>query len=112
MLCHGLQDIVLRFIIYHATAHKISPRDSENIVSRFIRYRVPTEPGSFSASEVTVRMGRIRHTLPVLWHFRTMTPAFPTAFMRLIAPRLVPLHAAWHIALNLFFHHNTLPPFS
>ena len=89
MLCHGLQDIV----------------------SRRSAAMYPTEPGSFSASEVTVRMGRIRHTLPALWHFRTMNPAFPPAFMRLIAPRLVPLHAARHIALNLVFHHNTLPPF-
>lgn len=90
MLCHGLQDIV----------------------SRRSAAMYPTEPGSFSASEVTVRMGRIRHTLPVLLLFRTMTPAFPTAFIRLIAPRLVPLHAARYIALNLVFHHNTLTPFS
>lgn len=89
MLCHGLQDIV----------------------SRRSAAMYPTEPSSFSASEVTVRMGRIRHTLPVLLLFRTMTPAFPTAFMRLIAPRLVPIHVARHIALNLVFHHNTLPPF-
>lgn len=82
------------------------------MVSRCSAAMYPAESSILSASEVTVRMGRIRHTLPVLWYFRTMTPAFPPAFMRLIAPHLVPLHAARHIALNLFFHHNTLPSFS
>ncbi len=134
MLCHGLQDIVSRFMIYHATAYKISPRDLQNIVSRFIRccvmackischglwyimrrliryllatYKIschglqdivsrrsaamyPTEPGSFSASEVTVRMGRIRHTLPALLLFRTMTPAFSVQYIRLSRPFYAP----------------------
>ena len=95
-----------RLIRYLLATYKISCHGLQDIVSRRSAAMYPTEPGSFSASEVTVRMGRIRHTLPVLWHFRTMTPAFSVQYIRLSRPFLC---ASLRLASCLFMLHGTSP---
>ena len=95
-----------RLIRYLLATYKISCHGLQDIVSRRSAAMYPTESGSFSASEVTVRMWRIRHTLPALLLFRTMTPAFSVQYIRLSRPFLC---ASLRLASCLFMLHGTSP---